>query len=163
MKRWIRVRLRPDPLGYPRHGLVVFLLCLTALSGLITVAGEPAAGSMEASMPPYVVLVWGSMLMIGGTTALAGMFWQGDIRTGLVSKRFGYLALTVAAVPYSVVILGTYGWGGLFSSGIIFGFAGACGHTAWRVEQRIQAILAEQTRVRAQHPSGEVPGKEGES
>lgn len=140
---WVKVKfhLKPDPLGYPRHGLVVFLLCLVAVSGISVFTTTPAAGSMEEGLPSFVQLVWGAMLFAGGVAALLGMFWQGDVRTGLVAKRFGYVALAVAAVPYSVVILGTYGFGGLLSAGIILGFAGACAHTARRVEKRIQEIL----------------------
>lgn len=137
----VKFHLKPDPLGYPRHGLVVFLLCLVAVSGISVFTTTPAAGSMEEGLPQFVQLAWGAMLFAGGVAALVGMFWQGDVRTGLVAKRFGYVALAVAAVPYSVVILGTYGFGGLLSAGIILGFAGACAHTARRVEKRVQEIL----------------------
>jgi hypothetical protein len=142
IERWRVWHLRPDPLGFPRHGLVVFMLALCVTSGLATVVGEPAANSIEATLPEATTLVWGGMLLVGGLGALVGMFWQGDPRTGLVAKRFGYTSLCLASLIYAPILLVSAGIpGGALAGGTVLGFALACAHTAWRVDRRIAAIL----------------------
>jgi hypothetical protein len=138
MRRW---HLKADPIGYPRHGLVVFLLALCVMSGLGLLFGEPAAGSLEAALDHQVVVGWAILLTLGSTSALLGMFWQGDVRTGLVAKRLGYAALTFASLIYAIVIIGTFGREATLIGGILLGFAYACFHTWRRVNQRINEIL----------------------
>lgn len=135
------MRIKPDPLGYPRHGLVVYLLCLCVLSGVTLLLGEPAAGTLEAALDRQIVLGWASLLTLGAGSALAGMFWPGDVRTGLLVKRLGYVALTFAATIYALVIISTFQREALLIGGILLGFAYACFHTWRRVNQRIREIL----------------------
>lgn len=135
------MRLKPDPLGYPRHGLVVYLLTLCVLSGVRLLFGAPAAGTLEAALDRQVVIGWAALLTLGATCALAGMFWPADIRTGLLIKRLGYVALTFAATIYALVIIATFQREALLIGGILLGFAYACFHTWRRVNQRIREIL----------------------
>lgn len=133
--------LKPDPLGYPRHGLVVYLLLLCTLSGIRLLFGAPAAGSIEEALDRQVVIGWATLLTLGAGCALAGMFWPGDVRTGLLVKRLGYAALTFAATIYALVIFATFAREALLIGGILLGFAYACFHTWRRVNQRIREIL----------------------
>lgn len=135
------MRLKPDPLGYPRHGLVVYLLLLCVLSGVTLLLGEPAAGSLEAALNHQVILGWAVLLTLGAGAALAGMFWPGDVRTGLLVKRLGYTALTFAATIYALVIFATFQREAFLIGGILLGFAYACFHTWRRVNHRIREIL----------------------
>lgn len=140
MTRW---HLKPDPLGYPRHGLVVYLLGLCVLSGVTLLFGEPAAGSLEAALDREVVAAWAALLTLGAATALVGMFWPGDIRTGLVAKRLGYAGLTFASAIYALVIIGSFQREATLVGGVLLGFAFAAAHTWRRVNQRIRQILDE--------------------
>jgi hypothetical protein len=140
MRRW---HLKPDPIGYPRHGLVVYLLCLCILSGTTLLIGEPAAGSLEEALDPSVVIAWAVLLTFGAGASLTGMFWPGDVRTGLVVKRLGYAALTFAPMIYALVLFGTFQRGATLVGGILLGFAYACFHTWRRINTRIAEIRAQ--------------------
>jgi hypothetical protein len=134
--------LKPDPIGHPRHGLVVYLLFLCVLSGVTLLIGEPAAGSLESALDREIVAAWAVLLTLGGAVALTGMYWPGDIRTGLVTKRLGYAGLTFASTIYALVIIATFQREATLVGGILLGFAYACAHTWYRINQRIHQILA---------------------
>lgn len=157
-ERWQDWHLKPDPLGYPRHGLVVFLLGLTILSGFRLLIGEPAADSVESTLPGWLVAIWALMISLGAGASLSGIYWQGDIRTGLVTKRFGYVCLAVASFIYALIVSGKFGAGGMLFGGILFGFAGACAHTAWRVNKRILHIVEESKAQAEQAGTTEAEG-----
>lgn len=135
------MRLKPDPIGLPRHPLVVYLLALTLLSGMANLLGEPTTGSVEAELQPDIRLMWNVILTLGAMTALAGMFWPGDPRTGLLLKRFGYMALSIAALAYALVLILLVGQGALYVGLVIGGFSLACGHATRQVNQAIRATL----------------------
>lgn len=135
------MEFKPDPLGIPRHALVVYLLSLCVLSGLANLFGEPTAGSVDAQLMPAVRMAWSGILTSGSAAALAGMYWQGDPRTGLLLKRFGYLGLTIAAAAYALVLVALVGQAALFVGLIIAGFAVACGWAWGQVNRAIKATL----------------------
>jgi hypothetical protein len=108
--------LKPDPIGHPRHGLVVYLLFLCVLSGVTLLIGEPAAGSLESALDREIV-------------------------AGLVTKRLGYAGLTFASTIYALVIIATFQREATLVGGILLGFAYACAHTWYRINQRIHEIL----------------------
>jgi hypothetical protein len=133
--------LKPDPLGHPRNPLAVYLLCLCFVSGLVTLFGPSASGALESALHTWVVHVWGAALVHGSGATLTGMYWPGDVRTGLLMKRMGMFSLMVAATMYSVVIVGTIGTGGILTGGIVFGFAVACAVQYKVINERIRAII----------------------
>lgn len=133
--------LKPDPTGTPRHPLVVYLLSLALVSGVAQALGRTTARSVEDGLPPSVRLTWALILAGGSGLALAGMFWQGDPRTGLVLKRSGYLALASAAAIYSLVLLGTIGLAAALIGLTVAGFAAACAVAAWRIDRLIRLIV----------------------
>jgi hypothetical protein len=133
--------LKPDPLGIPRNPLAVYLLCLCFLSGLMTLLGPSASGSMEAALHPWIVLVWGASLVHGSGATLTGMFWPGDPRTGLLLKRMGMFALMVASGLYAGTMVVYQGAGGILSAGIIAGFGAACAVQYKVINDRIKAII----------------------
>ena len=137
-----RVALKPDPLGLPRNPLAVFLLVLTLISGLMQALGLVSTKSVEAALPHYVGVVWGWMLVLGAGHTLLGMYWPGLISTGLLLKRVGMFALTIASFFYAVTIVVAFGLQGLFTAGIILGFSLACGVQFKRLNDRVKAIIA---------------------
>ena len=133
--------MKADPLGEPRNPLAIYLLVLTLLSGISTVVGVPTSGSIEAELPTSLAKAWGTMLVLGSGASLLGVFWLGDVRTGLVVKRFGMFTLTVAAFVYGVVLIIAAGMDAAYVTGIIFGF-GLATLLQWRkINRRIHAIL----------------------
>ena len=89
MPRW---HIKPDPLGYPRHGLVVYLLALCVLSGVTLLFGRPAAGSLEAALDPQIVVGWAFLLTLGATFALVviGTFRGEAMLIGGILLGFAY-------------------------------------------------------------------------
>lgn len=130
-------------MGTERNPLQVYLLIIAFISGTGFLVGTPTAGSIEAALPPLARYVWGFMLTIGSGSALAGMFWQGDPRTGLVVKRFGFVSLALAAVIYGTVLVAHVGVGGFLVWGSVYGFSVACGERAWKVNRMILKVIRE--------------------
>lgn len=137
------MKLKPDPMGQPRNGLVIYLLVVAVMSGTGFLFGTPTAGSIESELPPLARYVWGAMLTVGSACALIGMFWPGDPRTGLLVKRFGFVCLVFAALIYGTVLWLNAGVSGFLVWGSVYGFAAACAERAWRVEQMIKRVIQE--------------------
>jgi hypothetical protein len=120
----------------------VYLLGLAFLSGLgLLVGGVQSSGSVESELPVYLARTWGFMLTFGAGASLAGMFWQGDRRTGLLVKRVGLLALSIAAYVYAAVVVTAAGMRGAFVAGVIIGFGVACSVQFARINRRIHQII----------------------
>lgn len=135
--------MKPDPLGHPRHPLVIYLLTLALVTGVTSLAGTGTAGSVEAELDRVAVIGWSAALAAGSATVLLGMFWQGDPRTGLVLKGWGYYALTLAALVYALVLVERFGPAGAMPvAATIAGFAVACGVMARRIRRVIKAAVA---------------------
>lgn len=133
--------MKTDPLGGPRHPLVVYLLALAVVSGLGILLGGRTAGSIQDSLAPLPRYTWAAILTIGSATTLAGMFWPGDQRTGLLLKRFGYLALAIASFVYSIVVMVTIGSGATLFGGTLIGFGAACGLMVRRIDRVVKATI----------------------
>lgn len=133
--------MKADPLGEPRNPLAIYLLALCCVSGVGIVVGVSTSGSIEAALPEYLAQIWGLMLAFGSSVSLAGMFWQGDRRTGLLVKRVGMLSLSIAAAIYAVVIAVAAGRDGAFIAGIVAGFSVATFAQFVRINRRIHQII----------------------
>lgn len=133
--------MKPDPLGMPRHPLAVYLLVLATFSGLSQAVGVIVAATPDIALPPAVNFAWAVMLFLGGLSSLAGMFWQGSVPTGLTLKRAGMAMLGGSGLIYAIVLVWTFGQGGLLSGGIILGFSLACWMHYRTVVRRIRAII----------------------
>lgn len=135
--RW----LKPDPLGYPRNPLAVYLLTLAFASGILQLAGLTTAKAVDENLPGVAKVAWAVLLVLGAGCSLVGMFWPGTVSTGLVLKRTGMFTLAVAALIYAVVILGAVGLAGLTSGGIILGFSFACWVQYRQINERVHQVL----------------------
>jgi hypothetical protein len=133
--------MKADPLGVPRHPLVVYLLALAVISGLGILLGGRTAGSIQDELDPLARYTWAIMLTLGSTTTLAGMFWPADQRTGLLLKRWGYLALSIASFVYAIVVMTTIGSGATLFSGTLVGFGIACGLMVRRINRLVNATI----------------------
>lgn len=133
--------MKADPLGEPRNPLAIYLLTLTLISGVGTAVGVPTSGSIEAELPLHLARAWGLMLFGGSSACLLGIFWLGDVRTGLLLKRVGMLTLTVAALVYGTVLLFAAQMDAALIAGIIYGFGVATAIQFVKVNRRIRKII----------------------
>lgn len=94
-----------------------FVKGLCVLSGLTTFVG-PAPGSIEATLPRPVVLLWSLTLVCGAAAGLAGLL-RPNLRTVEIA---GLVWLGTAALVYAVTILLRFRLDGLVPTGIVLGF-----------------------------------------
>lgn len=134
-------RLQPDPLGIPRNPFQVYLLCLAIAAGIPLLFGVPTAGSLEASLPRFQVVIWGLMLVLGSSTTLVGMYWPGHPASGLLIKRTGLVSVGSAAFVYTSVLVLYFG----VRAGLVIvytlGFAVACFVQAHYINRHIKAVI----------------------
>ena len=133
--------MKADPLGEPRNPLAIYLLVLTLMSGIITTFGGTTSGTVEAELPTYLAHIWGLMLTFGASCSLLGIFWQGDVRSGLLLKRVGMLTLTVGAFVYGTVLLFAAHLAAAYIAGLVYGFGLACALQFAKINRRIHAII----------------------
>lgn len=133
--------LKPDPLGLPRNPLAIFLLALAFFSGLLLLGGVNTAGRVEQVLPHPVLVAWGAVLTVGSGMTLLGMFWPGSVATGILCKRFGMLALTIASFVYSTVLVSLLGFAALLPAGVTVGFGWACAVQYRQINERVREII----------------------
>lgn len=136
-------KLKPNPTLVERNPFQVYLLMLATFSGFTSLSTEvpSTSGSVANYLDGWHQVVWSSMLILGSVTCLVGMYWQGDIRDGLLFKRFGLTVLCVPVFIYGLIILVTYGISGLTVCLIIWGFSVASGLQAWRVNKQVRLSI----------------------
>jgi hypothetical protein len=101
-----------------------FVMALCLIFSLPVFFGDaPAPGSIEASMPSWMVVAWSVVLILGAGTVL-GSYLVRDRIVGIIVEQFGSVCMGVAALFYSVAIFTiTYDEGGAIPGAIVLGFA----------------------------------------
>lgn len=129
-------------MGEPRNAFHVLWLAVACLVGSATLVhgGRPHGDDVIGDLPLPVQVAWGALMMLGGIAALLGMFWPGDIRTGLVLKRLGYMALLVSTAAFCLDAA-FVGRVELLAAGVSAGFMLACAERVVRVEQVIRSAV----------------------
>ncbi len=135
-------RREVDELAASRHPFETYLLALAVVSGVPLIFGGGNSRTIDASLPPTLVVVWGVMLTVGSSMALVGSYWRGRQITGLVLERAGLVGVGGAAIVYAVAALLAVGSDALFSSCITAGFGAACFAQARRIALRIATAIA---------------------
>lgn len=121
-----------DPLRAGRHPFQRYLLALAVVGSLPILFGERTAGSIEATLPPAVVISWGLLLLIGCAIALVGVYWPlrepvtpKSFVTALFLERLGLALVWPTALVYAGIIVLVVGVPGLLSAAITAGFGWA--------------------------------------
>lgn len=93
--RNIRRRFGAEPLE-------AFMGLISLSSGLSYVLGAPVLGSIEATLPPALLVIWGVYLLIGGAAIIGGVV-GGFYRLFIL----GLLFLAAGIIVYAIVIWST--------------------------------------------------------
>ncbi|MFI7113943.1 hypothetical protein ACIBK9_47035 [Nonomuraea sp. NPDC050227] len=135
MKRFVPLAEHPFELLF---GLL-FLLNGTAIS---FGAGPPA--SINATLPPAVVLAWGAIQLLAGLLIVAGIilrYWRPSLLLlGLRLERAGLWPLAAAVSVYGVVVVRYAGAPAVYTAGVLAAVAAACAaraRTLARLEKTI--------------------------
>lgn len=129
-------------MGQERNPFQVYILGLCVMTGITALTPTPTSSSVARVLDPPHLHIWGGMLAFGAVLSLLGMFWWGDARNGLVTKRLGLITLFIPCITYGIAILVVQGFpGGLTIALSLVGFAAACAIQARRVHRRIKTII----------------------
>jgi hypothetical protein len=135
--------IKSDPMGLPRNPFHVFLFIIALFNGLSLMFAEPTSTAIENAFDDQWRIAYGALLSVGAGLVLAGMYWQGDRRSGLFLKRGGYLGLCFATFIYSMaVIFVLHSTGGVLAASVTLGFSGVCGWQVHVINRRVKEELA---------------------
>lgn len=115
-----------DPLHAGRHPFQTYMLTVCVISGIPLAANRPAARSIAETLPDWLAVTWGAVLVAGAITALTGSYWpRKGYATALTIERVGLLLVGAAAFVYGVIIIGYVGTAGSVAGLITLGFGAA--------------------------------------
>lgn len=102
----------------------IFIMALCLITSIPILLGiAPPPGSINSTMPRYMVMGWSATLVIGCTSNLLSFLFKERL-TGMIVEQFGSVCLGVAAAIYSIAIFAkTYEQGGAIPGVIVLGFA----------------------------------------
>ena len=103
------------------HPFEVFIPFLCVLAGIPLLFSGPAPGTIEESLPEFLVTLWGIELALGGALTLTGI--------GVGSRpmeKFGLSLLAAASTVYALVLLATSWPVAIVSAAIVAGFGITC-------------------------------------
>lgn len=141
MFRW---PLKPDPIGQmQRNPFQVYLLMVCIFSGLSILIPDvrSSTGSIEQYFLGWEKFVWGGLILLGSTCALAGMYWPWDPRDGLLIKRLGFYVLSVPLLIYGLILFARFGYDSLTLSAALIGFSVASLVQAYRINKVIHQAI----------------------
>ena len=116
-----------DPLQAGRHPFQTLLLILCLLSGVPQLLGITTASSVEATLPTWLGIAWGVILIVGPAVALAGArFWRRNYATALTMERAGLYLTGAAACVYALCIFALRGVEASMAAAIVLAFGLAC-------------------------------------
>lgn len=118
---------RPEPSS--KHPIVVFTMGLCLVSGLAITGGNSEPSSIEATLPPLGVWLWGVCLVFGASLILGGLLLQAAdqrLLLGVLFEFVGMAAMGVAAILYAAAVIVVVGSDALFPVSITLGFGVSC-------------------------------------
>lgn len=134
--------MKSNPTGERRNPFHVFLFAVAALNGALMSFGIPTSSAIDDQLPYVGQHLYGGVLLLGAGSVLLGMYWPGSTRDGLLIKRFGYVALTVATLVYSLAVTVTQpGVQGFLAASVTFTFSIICAFQVHRLSKRVQTII----------------------
>ncbi|MEV0810306.1 hypothetical protein [Micromonospora sp. NPDC050200] len=164
---WLRVHLMCAGWGeecvmgnfYERtsHRLYEFVVFVTApVCGVLLVALNVRPQSVEVAMPDAIKVCWEFGLIVVGVAGLLGMFWPGQLGTGLGIELAAVLMLGAIAAMYVVAVLAVAGGQAVVAAS----FVGAVAVGSWLRSAEIVRSLRLLIRL---HQAGADPCPEGQT
>ena len=127
------------------HPFELLFGLLALVSGLSLASGARAPASLDATLPPAVVIAWGITQVVAGALIVTGIILRyarpALLLVGLRLERAGLWPLAAVAAVYSVVALGYAGSRALFPVGVLAAVAAACVARARAVAALDKAIV----------------------
>lgn len=128
-----------------RSPFELYLLAACVLSGLSgLVAPASSAGAVSRLLPHWIVIIWSSGLVIGGSVSITGVLLRG-VRSLLV-ERIGLIALAGFAVTYSAAAIAVAGLAATFASLFVAAFGAACVGRFWQIGRDLKRAEADAVR-----------------
>jgi hypothetical protein len=122
----------------------LFVMGLCVISGMTTFLG-PAPGSIETTLPRFVVYLWSGTLVAGASAGLVGLLRPNLRRVELA----GLVWLGTAAIVYGATIMLRFGLGGIVPGSIVLGFGAAA------LVRALAVYVAYEVARRVTHPEAE--------
>lgn len=125
-----------------RHPFELFFLYVVIATAVVGLASpETRPGSIQDGLGHVGTLLWYVTLLLGGVTALTGVFWR-ERATGLTLESLGLFAAGVATLFYGAAALVALGWGATYAALTLFAYGLAA---VWRARQ-IRTFLVTVTK-----------------
>jgi hypothetical protein len=144
---------RQRPAG-PANPFEVYLLGACIVQGYAVLTRVAQPHSLQDLLPPWLRLMWGALLLIGGVLSVGGLYWI-DPLTGIEVKRVGLVAAGGGTLAYGIALL-AFGPQGFVAAATCIAFSIAC---VVRVRQVTRALNQARGRITAMQPSGGVNGE----
>lgn len=146
--RWLHHRPRLDrPTGQP-NPFEAYLLTVCVVQGGALLSGYAAPMSVQTVMPQWVRILWACLLLVGGGTAVIGLYWPWDPIDGVLIKRFGLILAGGGTLAYGVAVLAVYGTSGTVVAIYNIGFSLACAARLRQVSRAIRKVREELAEIR---------------
>lgn len=143
MKHTREIRLVPRPTALEPFKLLLAFMCV--VSGIPLALHGAAPTTVQAALPPWLVLLWGCELALGGLLTLGG-----TLGGAWWIERTGLAFLGAASTVYGLILLFTAWPAGALVASIILGLGVACYVSIW-LARRLPVIV----RVRARSTDGD--------
>lgn len=130
--------LRPvPPSRHPFQFLVMFAL---GLSGFFVVLSDAPPGSINSLLPHWAVNGWGTLMMIGGSLAIASSFWRDRI-TGLLLERIALMMIGGVCTVYAAAVWIVYeGDNGPLNTLLFLAVGLACGWRTRHIRRELKRL-----------------------
>lgn len=144
----------PPLLDSGRNPFELFVLGFSLIVGAPLLWGAPVPGTTAALLGPMLVHVWATILVIGCSVTLLGVWWtwwawlrrwwprwRPRAATGLLIEQCGLVAVGVGDVIYAVGVFTIAPDRGRIGAAIVLGFGLACWWRAWHIRRWVKAIV----------------------
>jgi hypothetical protein len=127
----------------------VYLLGACVVQGYAVLSHVAEPHSLQDLLPPWLRIMWGALLLIGGALSVGGLYWL-DPFTGIEVKRVGLVCAGGGTFAYGLALV-ALGPTGFVAAATCIAFTIAC---VVRVKQVSRALNAARGRITAMRPSG---------
>ena len=135
---WVKAR---------RHPHQVFIAAFAVLAGLPILVGNPQPGSLNATMPSWLVFVWAATLALGGAAVLAAAVVRNEVHA-LYLEASAHLPLALVALTYCAALVGLAWPASIAPAAIVAGFGCASAVRFVQTERslgQLRRVIAERT------------------